>query len=447
MRSIPGRTALAAMLLGLSLGASTPARAAGSAGIALDQLDPAPAGDAFFGVPSPFARGSWVPRGVVMFDFASQPLKLTPGGGGPSAMVVSRQGFLHLNASLSIQDRLLVSVLMPFAITQAGDSPDVGTAMLSSPTTAQVGDLRVGLRVRILGDDEDAFQLGVGANLYIPTAPGSSFAGEGAVRTEPQLLAGGRFHAGIPWVYTAFGGFMVRPSHNPTMVVYGAGIAASLWDERLQLGAEFYGSTPIQGSTFALTDAVDVTITNHTGTNAELLFGARVRMFKELIAGWAVGPGLTQAIGTPEVRFVGTLGWAPGLPRVYKGNADSDHDGIPDVIDACPYAFGPKNADPRKNGCPILDDDEDGIPNNEDACPDRWGLKNADPRKNGCPPREQDPERDRATSLRLLRSGPGAGAGQRITASVSSLLQGGRGASSRRRFHPGGRERSRTRCR
>src|SRR6185295_5098064 len=97
--------------------------------------------------------------------------------------------------------------------------------------------------VRLVGDDEDAFQLGVGGNLYTPTAPSGGFTGEGAVRLQPQLLAGGRFKAGIHWVYSAFGGFMVRPSHNPTMVVYGAGFAASLWDDRLQIGPEVYGGT------------------------------------------------------------------------------------------------------------------------------------------------------------------------------------------------------------
>jgi hypothetical protein len=393
MRSVPGRVAFAVTLLGLSLAGTPAAFAAGgtATGIALDQFDPAQAGDAFFGVPSPFARGSWIPRGTIMFDYASQPLKLTRESSGVSSMIVGRQGFFDLNASLTIQDRLLVSVLMPFAVSQTGDSPSVGGAELASPTVAQVGDLRLGLRVRILGDDDEAFQLGVGANLYVPTAPSGGFAGEGATRVEPQLLAGGRFKAGITWVYTAFGGFMVRPSHNPTMIVYGAGFAASLWDDRLQIGPEFYGATPIQGSTYALSQTVTLPVTKDTSTNAELLIGAKVRIFKDLVVGWAAGPGLTNAIGTPAARFVGTLGWAPGLPRVYHGPGDADGDGIPDAIDACPYAFGPKSDDPRKNGCPVLDDDEDGIPNNEDACPDRWGVRSRDPKRNGCPPESKTP--------------------------------------------------------
>jgi hypothetical protein len=173
------------------------------------------------------------------------------------------------------------------------------------------------------------------------------------------------------------------------MIVYGGGIAVSLWEDRLQFGPEAYASTPIQGSTFTLTDKL--TIPTDASTNAELLVGARVRFFHGLVAGWAAGPGLTQAIGTPALRFVGSIGWAPGLPRVAAGAVDTDGDGIPDAEDACPYAFGPRSADPKKNGCPVLDDDEDGIPNDEDACPDRWGVRDRDPKKNGCPPESRTP--------------------------------------------------------
>ena len=31
---------------------------------------------------------------------------------------------------------------------------------------------------------------------------------------------------------------------------------------------------------------------------------------------------------------------------------DTDNDGIPDVVDACPKEPGPASSDPKKNGCP-----------------------------------------------------------------------------------------------
>src|SRR5947209_4209218 len=125
-------TGLAGLLC--SLHGLPEALAAGNGGIALDQFEPAPAGDSFFGVPSPFARGSVTPRIIAMFDYADQPLRVTQeaAAGGPGA-VVGRQAFLHVNASFAVQDRLLVSALLPIAILQNGDSPKVMGAHLASP--------------------------------------------------------------------------------------------------------------------------------------------------------------------------------------------------------------------------------------------------------------------------------------------------------------------------
>ena len=60
--------------------------------IALDQFDPAPLGDAFFGIPSPYAHGRvFEPRVGFIFEGAEQPLKLQDdqnagaGVGRPSA--------------------------------------------------------------------------------------------------------------------------------------------------------------------------------------------------------------------------------------------------------------------------------------------------------------------------------------------------------------------------
>jgi hypothetical protein len=374
--------ACAAGLLGVLLGIGN-AQAAGS-GIALDQFEPAPPGDVFFGVPSPYAYGNFVPRALAYFDYASQPLRLTQGT--THATVVGRQAMLNLGLSLSIQDRLLLSIFLPAALSQNGDSPKVSGATLPSPTKAQIGDLRLGARVRMIGDDGDPFQLGVAFNLFTPTAPGGSFAGEGTVRMAPQAIAGGRFYKGVPWVWAAELGFMIRPSVNPSTITYGGGIAISIFHDTLQVGPELYASTPLQTGSFNLSDTVKIPA--NIQTNAELLLGVRARIFKGLLISWAAGPGITKAVGTPEFRFVGSLGWSPGLtaPKAAQAaNGDTDGDGIPDELDACPYAFGPRSKDLKKHGCPVIDDDEDGVPNDEDACPNVYGHKNKDPKKNGCP--------------------------------------------------------------
>jgi len=43
---------------------------------------------------------------------------------------------------------------------------------------------------------------------------------------------------------------------------------------------------------------------------------------------------------------------APVVAAVAPGAGDADHDGIPDLDDACPNAEGPGNKNPVKRGCP-----------------------------------------------------------------------------------------------
>jgi hypothetical protein len=38
-----------------------------------------------------------------------------------------------------------------------------------SPSSAELGDLRLGLRVRFFGDDDDVFQAAAGFSLFLPT--------------------------------------------------------------------------------------------------------------------------------------------------------------------------------------------------------------------------------------------------------------------------------------
>jgi outer membrane protein OmpA-like peptidoglycan-associated protein len=69
----------------------------------------------------------------------------------------------------------------------------------------------------------------------------------------------------------------------------------------------------------------------------------------------------------------------PGLAK-FNGCPDSDGDGIPDKDDACPYAPGPV----ANHGCP--DRDGDGILDKDDVCPDKPGLAQF----KGCPDTDGD---------------------------------------------------------
>lgn len=89
--------------------------------------------------------------------------------------------------------------------------------------------------------------------------------------------------------------------------------------------------------------------------------------------------------------------------------SDSDKDGVPDLVDECPFAAGtaalfgcpdsdgdglgdsrdncPKQAGPvDTKGCPVADSDGDGIPDDKDSCPNMKGDK----RYAGCPDTDND---------------------------------------------------------
>src|SRR6478735_8873381 len=180
------RGASALLLLAVTSSAS-------AEGMALNRLDPAPAGDRMFGVPSPFVAGHLTPHVMLLADYAHNPLKLhsVPNDTDQGA-IVGNQLFLHLNAGLALWNRLALDVSAPLAVFQNGDDPSAGGQTFSSPSSAQFGDLRFGLRVRLLGEYHDPFQLAVGGYVWVPTGANDAFVSSGHVRGLPQLLLGGR---------------------------------------------------------------------------------------------------------------------------------------------------------------------------------------------------------------------------------------------------------------
>jgi OOP family OmpA-OmpF porin len=369
-----------ALALG-STSASVLAQTETIGGYALNQHEATPAGDVFFGVPSPFAEGQLVPRGVVSFDYAHRPLRLGDAFGPGS--VVGGQGTLRVGASLALFDRLLVHADMPFAVVQSGDDPDIGGITLASPSGADVGDLRLGARGSVFGRFYDPFQLGVGAYLFVPTGPSDGFTSDGAVRANPYLSLGGRFDAGVPWQWTAAGGAMLRGSDQPNALTYGVGVAALLAGDRLQVGPELYGATHLKGDVSLSTPTL--TVDAPGGTNLEALIGSKVRLVDSLVFGAAAGPGITSTVGTPSFRGVLSLSWSPTPEHPVHTIEDADGDGVEDEQDACPQRAGVAHEDPRKNGCPPPDRDGDGVPDTLDACLEVPGEASAHPLLSGCP--------------------------------------------------------------
>lgn len=316
--------------------------------LALSALEPTPPGDAFVAVPSPFAGGHLIPRGSVGFDYAHQPLVLE--SASTEGNVVGGQGILHVGASVSFWDRLLLSLSMPMLLLEDGDAPSAGGVAFAEPGSFTLGDLRIGARVRIVGTERDPIALGLGAYLHVPTGETPSFVAEGAVRDTPQLSLGGSIGS---FQYAAMGGFSIRGGDNPSAVIYAAGAGVTLLERMLTLGVEGFGSTDIQDG-YVTVGGERVERTDKT--SAELMLEARVRPLRGMIDGLSIGvyggPGLSQAIGTPAFRAGGVLRWDPFTEAMAVRALDSDADTVPDTEDPCPYEAGSADAPSEHRGCP-----------------------------------------------------------------------------------------------
>ena len=384
MRSRKPSSWLAGALLGAAALAATGTAAAQNSttapnpGFALQRFVAAPAGDRLFGVSSPYASGDPGLHVGLLLDYASNPLLVSRVKGitEPTG-VVTGQMYFHVNATFAIFDRLAFNLDIPSAVINTGEDPTYRGTTFSSPHNPAFGDLRLGLRARIFGDQRDLFQIGVQGFLWAPTGTRSDFTGDGEVRGMPQLLLGGASDR-VVWSFNA--GAHLRPKvvYNDVVIgntiELGAGLGVKLGEERrFQIGPE-------------ATVGISLEESKRRNSHAEILLGAKYKITPDVEAGIAAGPGVTPGYGTPDVRFIGGLTYTPDRYPAPAPPADLDKDGVTDDKDQCPQQAQGDKPDPKKPGCPAPPDkDKDGIADSADACIDIPGVENADAAKNGCP--------------------------------------------------------------
>lgn len=381
-----------------------------SAPLALDRFYPAPAGDRMFGAQSPYVAGEMTPYAAIYADYAHNPLVLrTVKSKTNLGAIVSDQLFLHLNAAFAIKSRLLVNLDFPIALLQSGTdltgTSNGSTYSFTSANQAEVGDLRAGLRLRILGEYWDPFQLAVGGYVWFPTGradTNGSYVGDGSVRGLPQVIVGGRLGDAMVWSFDAGvdvrGGQTFGGVSQGTQVRMNGGLGFLLdaGPGVVQLGPEFMASFLVDNPKGS---AIERT------TNLEVLVDARYRFLHDFEIGVGAGPGLTSGIGTPDVRVVGMAAYSPEMKKE-EPPKDTDGDGIFDPQDACPTVKGMPNADPKLHGC--ADTDGDTILDPIDACPTVKGLASADPKLHGCPDTDGDGIYDAQDACPQVKGAPNA---------------------------------------
>lgn len=380
----------------LAVCALLPARAAHAqtatvSGFALDRFDPSERGSDWFAAESLDLRGHLRPAAGLVADWAYKPLVLyNKSTGDEVSALVENQLYAHVGGSLIVWDRLRFGVNLPIGLVLSGEDASFGAGTISMKNGANVGDLRLGADVRLLGEYGGVFTAAAGLQFFAPTGSRDAFSGDGKVRIVPRLLA-----AGDVGVFTYAGriGLQYRAQNENfagsafgSELQFAAAAGLRLLDHKLTVGPEVFGSTVVSDSGDGLF--------KKTTTPFELIAGGHYQVANDWRIGAGVGPGLTRGFGAPKVRVLASVEWAPGVEQAPPpAPSDRDKDGILDADDACPDVPGVKTSDPKTNGCPPppSDRDKDGITDDQDACPDVPGIKTEDPKTNGCPaPSDRD---------------------------------------------------------
>ena len=368
----------------ISCTVATSVACAQTRGFALNRFEPAERGSDWFTTESLDLRGDRRFAAGLVLDWASKPLVANDRNGDEQAALIRHQAFAHLGGNAVFWDRLRASINLPVLVFQPTESAEIAAGRVTPAGATALADVRLGFDLRLIGEYQDAATLAVGAWVYLPTGSRSAFASDGSFRVSPRVTLAGQVDS---FIYSIRTGVNVRTTQDnfggvPFGNEWNFGLALGFrgMNDRLTLGPEFSGSTVISdsGEGFFELDS----------TPLEAIFGIHYEFSNGIKAGLGAGPGLTPGLGSPQLRGLATVEWAPvPRPPAPLPPLDTDRDGIPDIHDACPTVAGPHSNNPKKHGCPPPKDrDADTIYDQDDACPDEAGVKSDNPDEHGCPP-------------------------------------------------------------
>jgi OmpA-OmpF porin, OOP family len=372
--------------------------------------------------------------------------------------VISTQFSTYMSAGFELLDRLTLGTTLPIAWIETGNQQQCRTQSFGSATCTAysttgpaVGDMRLDARFVVAQNEDKTKALGLQLSLYAPTGAGSStnFGGDGSFGALP-MVTGEWTPRNFPTLIANMGVAM-RPENsinNPAGTSAGptsglgvgyewrwaVGAMLPLKDGKFRVGATIFGQTGLSND-----DTTGPTF--FTSQNTPIEWNIEGRMMKLPLDGWehlfvgaSAGTLILPGYGAPDLRIglmAGTY-WViadtnPRSPEarrklhltIHESLKDTDGDGIPDDIDACPTVpEDHKDPDPMdgcpaasdrdgdgipdqfdkcpdvpedkdgiddEDGCPEDDADQDGIPDAKDACPKEPGQPDPDPKKNGCP--------------------------------------------------------------
>jgi outer membrane protein OmpA-like peptidoglycan-associated protein len=373
---------------------------------------------------------------------------------GGQTNVITSQFSTYLSGGFEFFDRLTLGFTLPIAWEQSGAQPQYATGVFnSSAFTAfatnppAVGDTRFDLRYVFARAEDRSWAVGAELGIFVPTGSTTNFGGDGALGALPMVTAEWTPKHFVTLVANT--GFDLRHDNsinNPSGKAgpvdgigvgdewrWAVGALLPLKNGKYRLGATIFGQTGITSD--SITGPTAFTRQN---TPIEWNVEGRMRLpmagWEHWFAGAGGGSLLAPGYGAPDLRIIALVGTyftiedthpnSPDARRQIRESIrsslkDTDGDGIPDDVDACPTEpEDHKDPDPNdgcpapsdrdgdgipdqfdkcpdvpedkdgiddEDGCPEDDADNDGIPDTKDACPKEPGQPDPDPKKNGCP--------------------------------------------------------------
>jgi hypothetical protein len=291
--------------VGLSGGA---ARAQVAEGFAVNRFEPAEKGSTWFANESLDLRGHVRPAVGVTGEFSYRSLLLFQPDGDVRASVIRNQFVFHPGASIVLYDRLRLAFNLPIQAGADGHTGSVTrdgvtTTFLAPPESGGLGDLRLGADARLFGRYGDPITIAAGVQAWAPTGRQRQWIGDGEFRARPRVMV-----AGDVGMFTYAGQLAVTwRSRDETIgfgavgsdVVVTAAAGAKLLDRNLVVGPELWASSTF-GDFFG-----------KKTTPVEAALGAHYLAWNELRFGLGAGAGLTRAFGSPVVRYMASIEWAP----------------------------------------------------------------------------------------------------------------------------------------
>jgi len=306
--------------------------------------------------------------------------------------VVEHQLTGTLGFAFGLADRVVIFTGLPIVFVNDGvDAARLQPGVMPADG-AGLGDLYLGGRVRLFGEEEDVGAMALQVTGTFPTSIDSSYRGDSFLSIHAEVL--GEVRPGLGSRIVANLGARFREEttsadHNLAFrheLTYALGFAIPFWtdepDDRTHLDAhaQLYGT-----SAFALFGERD-------GTTVEWLAGVKLFHGTGIVAGLAMGSAMgTRGFGSVDYRLVVNAGW---MMPTEEPIVDTDGDGLFDDVDQCIHDPEDFDAFEDDDGCPDPDNDQDGILDDPDQCPNEPETVNDFEDEDGCPDEVGDRDGD-----------------------------------------------------